>query len=306
MKMGKQKLLVLDFDGVIVDSAKEAALSCYVMLSSTNLEDLLSQICALIEDVPDNQDSNFQTSCTSTNLFIQRLSEFKQILGGKTHEINSLEFKHAFMDCFVPLRPIIEDACEIVFLSLLVSEAVLQNELKDEVIKEKFFTLRPFYTTSIRQLASDYLVSVRNLIIQKSEIDTLKAEYFSVLPLYPQVTELFSSVKVDFDMAICTKRDTELTRQIVRYHGIENCFVDIFGGEMGRKEEFFKNLNYQEITFVEDRVETLVRFAESSEAYLQKVKLIFVSWGYHTDADLEMLKKHEDKIKRISNITEIL
>lgn len=238
-RQGCKKILALDFDGVICDSAGETAVSGWRGAGKI---------------WPDL---------------------FKTAYPGE-----------AEVAAFRKVRPFLETGYQSILLTKIVQEGISMSEL--EARHEYHF----------KRIMDENSLDKGRLITMFSDIrDNWIAEdlqdWLGWHKFFPGVLEALSqALKSDYHLLIMTTKQERFVAAALESNGVSFPHEDIYGLERKLKKEILLNnqlmLKPDEIHFVEDRLETLVRV--ESDPSLEPVMLHYADWGYGTAGDLDAAK----------------
>jgi phosphoglycolate phosphatase-like HAD superfamily hydrolase len=269
-KSRKKRLIALDFDGVICHSAPEMGSSCF--------------------DV-------------ATDLVADKISMCS-------------EQRTAFLEFFETVRPFLE----VGYQGILVALWFISPSIR-ETVPLPTANVGPaweeFLSAVISKVAARYpenfpaegrYDAALTAMLGKRRDALLSAdplEWVKLNPLYDGIPELLLRILSDERnlVSIVSTKQTRFIHAILDHARIKIDPTFIFGLEAGRKESVIESLLESHTPdysyFIEDRIETLRRFAQNPR--FNGLILVFATWGYATPNQQSTV--HEDS--RIIPVTRI-
>lgn len=261
MKSRKNRLIAFDFDGVICHSAPEMGASCFD---------------AAIELVTSRgtRDTKIAEDRTSFLSFFEDIRPFLEV--GYQGIVVALWFITPEIRQNLPLPPTDEHgAVWEEFLSTLISEVAARFP--------EYFPGEGMYKDTLTAM----LGKKRDALLSANTV-----EWIDLNPIYDGMGELLQQLLADERnvISIVSTKQTRFIRTILEHASIRIDPSLIFGLEAGRKESVIANLlecySPSFSCFIEDRVETLQRFAQDSR--FKDLMLVFATWGYATPYQYKM------------------
>ncbi len=184
---------------------------------------------------------------------------------------------------FRQIRPCLEFGSEAVLIMRLLQQGVVMSELCEgyhqqlQALMEDAVLLNKSVDADALQTAFG---ETRDREIQHDE-----AAWIASNPLFEGIAEKLKTLKQDDWFIISTKQE-RFVKRILQANAIELDEARIFGLErkLGKQAVLQQMLvKYPErlITFIEDRLPTLIGVQQNPE--LQAIKLQLVDWGYNTE-----------------------
>jgi phosphoglycolate phosphatase-like HAD superfamily hydrolase len=254
-----KRIVALDFDGVICDSARELSFSAWQVAI-----DLWSKT---LTDNP---------SCANYQVFD-----------------SSQKGVQEFMADFLKLRPFLEYGYHAIMLAFLYLSDIekfkqLQNctIISTDIIESTFTREYGDNEISIKELSANNWELLSLALGRQRDVLLREAleKWFILNPLYPEALSFLQSdhSSADLLLVIITTKQQRFAKKILEKNNIQWEEENIYGLESGNKLTILRMLTHHHpnatIHFVEDRIETLIKV--SNDPLLAKVRLYVADWGY--------------------------
>lgn len=192
-------------------------------------------------------------------------------------------------------RPVIHDCYELILLAYFINTSLKRSDLSNCLPSTETFHkfLEVFENENTvpfsREEGLTIIGDTRDSLVAKNTNEWQKSN-----PFYPGITEALAKGQTskDHTLHIVTKKPRRFVHLLLSYNGLSWSDNLLYAGEDGDKKDYLQkillNNASQSVTFIEDRLETLLGVEASNE--LDSVKLFLAEWGYITDFDRQKLQ----------------
>jgi phosphoglycolate phosphatase-like HAD superfamily hydrolase len=189
---------------------------------------------------------------------------------------------------FRAIRPCLEFGSEAVIIMRLLQQSVAMSPLCDG------------YNQQIKSVieAEDLDLNELQTLFgdtRDSQIQNNQLEWINNNPLFEGISEKLKTLAQD-DWVIVTTKQERFVKAILQANQISLDETRIFGLERKLNKQTLLAMLQKEnpdrpITFIEDRLPTLLGVLDNPQ--LQSIKLQLVDWGYNTERDRELAYKKD-------------